>query len=101
MGSSNDAMRHSGAGMTICMTGGCPPLTRDSLRAASEDAGFTVKTHVSTLVDVLVAADPTSQSCAARKARQLGIPIAPYEWLMRRLGDGESTIPRQGVLFIQ
>ncbi len=101
MGIPKDTNRHAGAGMTICMTGGCPSLTRDSLLAASEDAGFIVKKHVSSLVDVLVAGDPTSPSGAVQKARQLGIPIASYEWLVRRLGDGRTVIPRQGSLFVQ
>ena len=82
---SKDRKRHPGAGITICMTGGCPSLIRDSLWPASEDAGFIVKKNMSSLVDVLVAADLTSQTGKARKARQLGIPIVPYEWLMRRL----------------
>lgn len=74
-------------GMIVCMTGAHPGLTRDSLVAATEKHGVEWKKSMSALVDVLVSADPTSQSGKARKARALGRPIASYDWLLNGLND--------------
>lgn len=99
---SKDLERKPRGVLTICMTGACPSYTRDSLWAASEAAGFIVKKNMSSLVDVLVAAEPTSQSGKAIKARQLGAPIHSYEWLMRRLSDsGAAEILQPEPLLIQ
>ena len=80
-------------GFTICMTDASPSLTRDSLWSASEEAGFTVKKNVSSLVDVLVAADPTSQSGEAREARQLGNRDRPLRVALRSLGEPKDATP--------
>jgi DNA ligase (NAD+) len=67
-------------GKTICMTG-----FRDAaMEAAIEEAGGSVKGSVSKQLDYLVAADPTSTSGKAQKARDYGTKVISQEqmWSM-------------------
>jgi DNA ligase (NAD+) len=67
-------------GKTVCMTG-----FRDaSMESAIEDAGGSVKSSVSKQLDYLVAADPTSTSGKAQKARDYGTKVISQEqmWSM-------------------
>ncbi len=66
------------AGMTICLTGECD-IPREELSWAAEGAGFYVSANLTKKVDVLVCADPGSQSGKAKKARDYGIPAITYD----------------------
>ncbi len=69
------------------MTGGHPTRTRDSLVADAAELGVAWKRSVSPKVAVLICADPASQSGKARRARELGLPIVPYDWLLQGLEE--------------
>lgn len=58
------------------------PITRDDAHRLAADAGLTVKANVSKGLDVLVVADPDTQSGKATKARQLGTRVMaePVFW---------------------
>lgn len=71
-------------GMTVCFTGDSR-IPRAELEQAASAAGLEVKSSMSKKVDVLVAADPASQSGKAAKARQLGRPVTEYEPLIEFL----------------
>lgn len=77
-------------GMVVCMTGAESSRTRDSLFAWAEACGVECKKNMTSLVEVLVSADPTSQSGKAREARALGRPVVPYSWLTDGLYRLES-----------
>lgn len=68
-------------GLTFCFTGKCP-LPRDKMITIATRAGAYVTKSVTNQTDILVIADPNSQSAKARKARQLGLDlISPEEFL--------------------
>ena len=67
------------AGQSVCFTGesvctlGGSPLSREDQQSLAVWAGLTVKSGVSGKLDLLVLADPDSQSGKARKAVELGV----------------------------
>jgi hypothetical protein len=69
-------------GMRVCFTGAAvgmdnKPLERELLEQIAVDLGWLPVDQVSKKgCDVLVAADPSSQSGKAKKARSFGIPVA-------------------------
>ena len=70
-------------GMRVCFTGsallGGAPANRILLEKIAAQAGMTPMKSVTKKCDVLVAADPLSQSHKARTARERGIPIISTE----------------------
>lgn len=50
-------------------------ITREDAHRLAEGAGLIVKKNVSKQLDLLVVADPDSQSTKARRARELGIRV--------------------------
>ena len=74
------------AGMNVCFTGTAiidgVPANRELLEKIATLAGMTPLRTVTKKTDVLVAADPLSQSGKARTARQRGIPIISIEDFM-------------------
>ena len=69
-------------GKLICMTGFRDP----GMHSAIEAAGGTVKSGVSKKLDYLVAADPTSTSGKAKKARGYGVVIIDQQDMWDMLG---------------
>ena len=69
------------AGLSVCFSGALvgringEPITRDDAHRLAEEARLDVKANVTRKLDLLVVADPDSQSGKARKARQLGTRI--------------------------
>ncbi len=84
------------AGQTICFTGalsghlGCERITRTMAEALAEKAGLEVRASVSSDLDILVVADPNTQSTKARKARQYGTRVIAEMELWRQLGVAVS-----------
>ena len=74
------------AGMNVCFTGTAvisgAPANRELLEKIATLAGMTPMRTVTKKCDVLVAADPLSQSGKARTARERGIPIISIEDFM-------------------
>jgi DNA polymerase-3 subunit epsilon len=79
-------------GSALCFTGdssivlGSLPLTRTDAERLAAAAGFVVKSAVSRKLSALVAADPSSQSGKATRARALSIPIVGEVTFCRALG---------------
>lgn len=79
-------------GKRVCFTGelqtliGGIPLTRDMAEALAEKAGLQVANSVSKKLDILVVADPNTQSGKARKARDYGIRIITDTVFWRMIG---------------
>lgn len=71
------------AGMRVCFTGTSTvdgePMRRDVLEGLAENHWLVTVANVSRRCDVLVAADPLSQSGKANKARTYSIPIISTE----------------------
>ena len=69
------------AGLSVCFSGALvgridgEPITRDDAHRLAEEARLDVMTNVTRKLDLLVVADPDSQSGKARRARQLGTRI--------------------------
>jgi DNA polymerase III subunit epsilon len=78
-------------GMRFCITGDIPGSSKEELAARLRRAGFTVEDSVTKRTDLLIAADPTSQSGKAEKARRYGIPIVPAA-AMAHLRPGEQVV---------
>ena len=84
------------AGQTICFTGalsghlGGERITRTMAEALAEEAGLEVRRGVSSDLDILVVADPNTQSTKARKARQVGTRVIAEMELWRQLGVAVS-----------
>jgi DNA polymerase-3 subunit epsilon len=75
------------AGLSVCFTGNTPgpsglPISRAEATEIAEVAGLVVQRNVTKKLDLLVVADPDTQSGKARKARDYGIRIlaAPVFW---------------------
>ena len=78
-------------GMAIVATGEHGALSRTDLESTLEGEGFVVKKNTSRKVDLVAAADPNSRSGKAAKARELGIPIASIDELVRALTEGRAV----------
>ena len=69
------------SGLSVCFTGSLvgrirgETVTREDAHQLAEEAGLVVKNNVSKQLDLLVVADPDSQSGKARRARELGIRV--------------------------
>lgn len=79
-------------GSAICFTGEMEWGRRDDFEALAIANGFVVKPGISRQVDILVIADPDSQSGKARKARELGIRILSEARFLHLIGN--PTRPR-------
>lgn len=71
----------SSAGRSVCFTGQLSatlqgvPITRETASRLASDAGWEVQKRVTKALDVLVVADPDTQSGKAKQARRLGTEI--------------------------
>jgi DNA polymerase-3 subunit epsilon len=87
-GTNNSTSSEDLGGKRVCFTGelaSCidgEPITRDMAEALAEKAGLIVLSGVTKSLDILVVADPNTQSGKAKKARQYGIRILaePVFW---------------------
>lgn len=83
-----------GSGKTVCFTGEMiglfqgDPITRDIAKQLAEAAGFQVIDNVTKKLDILVLADPNSQSGKAKKARQYGTQILQEAAFWNLIGAG-------------
>lgn len=83
-------------GMRVCFTGAATdsdgsPIERARLIQVAVEAGLHPVDHLTKKgCDVLVAADPASQSGKARKAREYGIPICSVESFLELSRDAQS-----------
>lgn len=72
---------HSLCGQSVCFTGqlqstiGGELIERDLAEALATEAGLVVASNVTKKLDILVVADPHTQSGKAKKARDYGIRI--------------------------
>jgi DNA polymerase-3 subunit epsilon len=79
-------------GQTVCFTGECQcsiggmPIARQTAEQLVVEKGLKVLPSVTRKLDVLVVADPDSQSGKAKKAKQYGIRIIHEPVFWRRLG---------------
>jgi DNA polymerase-3 subunit epsilon len=79
-------------GKTVCFTGELlsringQPITRDMAEALAEKAGLIIASSVTKKLDVLVVADPNTQSSKAKKARQYGTRILADAVFWRIIG---------------
>lgn len=79
-------------GKLICCTGECTCsigrdlITRDMAEKLAADKGLKVSASVTKKLDLLVVADPNTQSGQAKKARQYGIRIVHEPVFWRSLG---------------
>lgn len=63
-------------GMAVCFTGsGQGMRSKEEMNEIAESKGLTVKSGISSHVDVLIAADVASTSGKTRRARELNIPV--------------------------
>jgi len=74
------------AGTTVCFTGAMK-YPRSSCEAFASRAGLVVLDRVTRQLDILVVADPDSQSNKARKAREYGTRIMSESAFFSLLGD--------------
>lgn len=80
------------AGKCVCFTGEClcvldgARITRSESFRLAEEFGLTISKGVTKKTDILVIADPDSQSGKAKKARQYGIRIMQVRVFWRALG---------------
>jgi DNA polymerase-3 subunit epsilon len=79
-------------GKRVCFTGECicqydgGLITRGIATQLASERGLIVQESVTKGLDILIVADPESQSGKARKARQYGIPILPELVFWRNIG---------------
>jgi DNA polymerase-3 subunit epsilon len=79
-------------GKTVCFTGELQsringqPITRDMAEALAEQAGLVVAGSVTKKLELLVVADPNTQSSKAKKARQYGTRILADAVFWRIIG---------------
>lgn len=84
------------SGMRLCVTGDPDGVSREALERRLERAGFVIDPAVTKRTDLLVAADVTSQSGKAEKARRYGIPIVPAAAMLRvAVGDQVDAVVLQ------
>ncbi len=87
-GGRDDSLR----GKTVCFTGemtttlGGERITREMGEKLAAEAGLDVRPTVTKKLDVLVVADPDSQSGKARKAREYGVRIIAEHVFWKALG---------------
>jgi len=80
------------AGKVVCFTGELQaaingqPITREIAEALAEDAGLIISNNVTKKLDILVVADPNTQSGKAKKARNYGIRILSDAVFWRMIG---------------
>ena len=80
------------SGKTVCFTGELQtsikghPLTRDIAEALAQQAGLIIANTVTKKLDILVVADPNTQSGKAKKARGYGIRILSDTVFWRVIG---------------
>jgi len=80
------------SGKAVCFTGELlttirgQPITRDVAEALAEQAGLIVANNVTKKLDILVVADPNTQSGKAKKARDYGIRILSDTVFWRMIG---------------
>ncbi len=75
-------------GMRLCITGDVEGSSKEDLARVLRRAGFEVEDSVTKRTDLLIAADPSSQSGKAEKARRYGIPIVATSAMMSAaIGD--------------
>jgi DNA polymerase-3 subunit epsilon len=80
------------AGKTVCFTGALMgriegnPITRDLAHQLATAAGLVVAERVTKSLDILVVADPNTQSGKARQARKLGTRIMAEAAFWRAIG---------------
>jgi len=76
-------------GTRVCFTGDAEHRSREELEAAAALVGFQPVSSVTRKAcDLLVAADPASQSGKAAKARQYGIPVVAISAFVTQIGLG-------------
>lgn len=79
-------------GKSVCFTGELiarfrgERISREAAEKFAAEAGLTVRPSVTKRLDLLVVADPETQSLKARKAREYGIPIMAERVFWRTLG---------------
>lgn len=84
--------RQSLAGKSVCSTGqlarevGGLPLQRCEAESLAWRAGLVVRQSVTKRLDILVCADPHTQSRKACKAREYGVRIMAEEAFWRSIG---------------
>jgi DNA polymerase-3 subunit epsilon len=87
-----DHPREDLAGLRVCFTGASEaildgkPVTRSELKDLATERGMAVQPRVTKKLDLLVCADPKSQSSKARKARQYGVRIMAESAFLRYVG---------------
>ena len=80
------------AGSSVCFTGSTScvfqgkKITKSDATSLAEEAELVVEKNVTKKLDILVVADPDSQSGKAKKARHLGIRIIRDRTFWRKLG---------------
>jgi DNA polymerase-3 subunit epsilon len=78
-------------GMRLCLTGDAVGISREELSMRLRRAGFVVDPNVTKATQLLVAADPSSQSGKAQSALMYGVPIVAVDHMVSaRPGD---TVP--------
>lgn len=88
-------------GMTVCFTGAAADsrgreLKRSELEGLARERGLVPMSNVSAKsCDLLVAADPTSRSGKAGKARKFGIPVASVTDFVATAGPGATLAVSQ------
>lgn len=80
------------AGKSVCLTGELratrkgQPITREDAHVLASAAGLKISTSVTKKLDVLVVADPATQSGKAQKARDYGIRILAEDVFWKLIG---------------
>lgn len=82
------------SGLEVCFTGSATDpdgreIERDELEAIATARGLVPKRSVTKGCGLLVAADPTTQSGKADKARKFGVPIGSLDSFLRSLETGQ------------
>nr|MDP8929590.1 exonuclease domain-containing protein [Actinomycetota bacterium] len=80
------------SGCSVCFTGqltstlGGEPITRDRAQMLAVEAGLSIRQGVTKDLDLLIVADPHTQSGKAKKARQYGTRILAEQTFWRAIG---------------